>query len=149
MNSQTKTAIGDVVGARRVGREAVTVLDQQRDENGSVIARREQQAHRTQWMVEKATFFSEKARLARRARDRVLDEGAQERSHPSVKPSVSVLEAAAEFAAQRIKRPEDRERFMELLNERLRATEQPTKERRNSRSEPGSRGPTSRDDRVR
>jgi putative DNA primase/helicase len=118
-SSQTKVAVGDVVGARRVGRESVTVLNQQRDAEGRVVSRHEQQAHRNQWVVEKTRFFTERARVARQLRDGQLDARETLRVAPELKDTFTTLHAAAELAAAKIQHPEDREKFMDLLRERL------------------------------
>jgi hypothetical protein len=118
-SSQTKVAVNDMVGARRVGRESVTVLNQQRDIEGRVVSRTEQQAHRNQWVVEKTRYFTERARAARQLRDGQLDARETLRVAPELKDSFTTLHAAAELAAAKIQHPEDREKFMELLRERL------------------------------
>jgi hypothetical protein len=134
-------ALGDVVGVRRIGREAVTVLDQQRDAEGNIVAQRKQQAHRNQWLVEKVSFFTERARLARQTRDRVLEERATTRSDPEIRERSATLQAAADFAAQRIQHPGDREKFMELSRTRLAAAE-PGRDVRNERPSRSREEPT-------
>ena len=112
---QTRPQIGDLVGARRISREAVTVTARQRDRQGRVIAQEERHAHRTRWVIEKVTFFAERARMARRLRDEQADVRASVRAHPELKSTFLTVRAAEEVAARRIANPEDRERFMELV----------------------------------
>lgn len=113
--STTKVAIDDMVGVRRVGRETVTVTERQRDAQGQVVSQSEQLAHRNRWVVEKAGYFAERARLARRVRDEQLDARAMVREHPELKSTFLTVRAAEEFAAQRIADVRDRERFVELV----------------------------------
>lgn len=112
---QTKPQLGDLVGARRIAREAVTVTSRQRDAQGRVIAQEERHAHRTRWVVEKVTFFAERARMARRLRDEQVDAREEVRAHPELKSTFLSVRAAEEFAAKRIANPEDRQRFLDLV----------------------------------
>ncbi len=112
---ETRPKTGDLIGARRVAREAVTVTSRQRDAEGRVISQEERYAHRTLWVVEKVAFFAERARLARRLRDEQLDLRESVRAHPELKSTFLSVRAAEEFAAKRIANPEDRERFLELV----------------------------------
>ncbi|MGO9596233.1 MAG: hypothetical protein ACLQFT_20790 [Steroidobacteraceae bacterium] len=113
---ETRPKIGDLIGARRIAREAVTVTSRQRDAEGRVIAQEERHAHRTRWVVEKVTFFAERARMARRLRDEQADIREAVRAHPELKSTFLSVRAAEEFAAKRIANPEDRERFLELVS---------------------------------
>jgi len=113
---ETRPKIGDLIGARRIAREAVTVTSRQRDAEGLVIAQEERHAHRTRWVVEKVTFFAERARMARRLRDEQADIREAVRAHPELKSTFLSVRAAEEFAAKRIANPEDRERFLELVS---------------------------------
>jgi hypothetical protein len=112
---ETQAKTGDLVGARRIHRESVTVTTRQRDSEGRVIAQQERQAHRTRWVVEKVTFFAQRARLARRLRDEQADVRESVRAHPELKSTFLSVRAAEEFAASRISNSRDRERFLELV----------------------------------
>lgn len=112
---ETRVKAGDLVGARRIGREAVTVSARQRDAEGRVIAQEEHHAHRTRWVVEKVAFFAERARLARRLRDEQTDLREAVRERPELRSTFLSVRAAEEFAARRIADPKDRERFLELV----------------------------------
>jgi hypothetical protein len=112
---ETQPKFGDLVGARRIGREAVTVTNRQRDAQGRVISQEEHHAHRTRWVVEKVTFFAERARLARRLRDEQADVRETVRERPELRSAFLSVRAAEEFAARRITDPKDRERFLELV----------------------------------
>jgi hypothetical protein len=112
---ETRPKVGDLIGARRAAREAVTVTARERDTEGRVIRQEERHAHRTRWVVEKVSFFAERARMARRLRDEQADVRESVRAHPELKSTFLSVRAAEEFAAKRIASPEDRERFLELV----------------------------------
>ena len=114
-DGETQVKPGDLVGARRIGREAVTVTTRSRDSDGRVIAQEEHHAHRTRWVVEKVTFFAERVRLARRLRDEQADLRAAVRERPELRSTFLSVRAAEEFAAKRIADPKDRERFLQLV----------------------------------
>lgn len=115
LESDTKPKTGDLVGARRAAREAVTVMAKERDAEGRVVSQRERHAHRSLWVVEKVGFFAERARMARRVRDEQVDVREAIRAHPELRSAFLSVRAAEEFASQKIHNPADRVRFMELI----------------------------------
>lgn len=119
---ETKPRDGDLIGVRRIGREAVTVTTRQRDAEGRVIAQEEHHAHRTRWVVEKVAFFAERARLARRLRDEQQDTREVLRKRPELRSAFLSVRAAEQFAAQRIRDPKDRERFLGLVKDAMAAS---------------------------
>ena len=120
--SETRPKVGDLVGARRVARRAVTITTRQRDAAGRVTRQEEHHAHRTRWVVEKVKFFAERARLARRVRDEQADVRESLRAHPELKSTFLSLRAAEAFATQRIADPADRARFLELVRNAMTAS---------------------------
>jgi hypothetical protein len=114
-DGETQPKTGDLVGARRIAREAVTLVSRQRDAEGNVVRQDEQHAHRTRWVVEKVTFFAERSRLARQVRDDHIDVRETVRAHPELKSTFLSVRAAEEFARQSIQNPQDRDRFLELV----------------------------------
>ena len=113
--SQTKPKMGELIGARRVGRRAVTITARERDAEGRILRQEEHYAHRTRWVVEKVQFFAERARLARQVRDEQSDVRESVRAHPELKSTFLSLRAAEAFAAERIADPNDRARFLDLV----------------------------------
>jgi hypothetical protein len=107
----TQPKIGDLVGARRVGREPVTVVTR--------TSHSEQQVHRNRWVLEKAGFFAERARLARQVRDAQADTRRTVQSHPELLSTFLTLRGAEELAERRIADPKDRERFVALVREAM------------------------------
>jgi hypothetical protein len=116
---ETKPKAGDLVGVRRTGREAVTLVDRRRDAEGTVVTQSEHHAHRTRWEVEKLQVFSERARRARLARDAHLDTRDAVRDRPELRSTFLSLRAAEQLAAKRITNPQDRERFLEMVREAI------------------------------
>jgi len=120
--SETQPKNGDLVGARRVGRRAVTITARERDAEGRVMRQEEHIAHRTRWVVEKVKFFAERARLARQVRDEQADARESVRAHPELKSTFISLRAAEEFAQQRIVDPAERRRFIEGVRSAMSAS---------------------------
>lgn len=121
-SGETQPKVGDLIGARRAGREAVTVTARHRVSDGRIVTEEAHYAHRTRWIVEKVQFFAERARLARRLRDEQADVRETVRAHPELKSSFLSVRAAQEFAARRIADPRDRERFLSLMREAMAAS---------------------------
>jgi hypothetical protein len=121
-SGETRPKVGDLIGARRAGREAVTVTSRRRATDGRIVTEEAHYAHRTRWIVEKVKFFAERARLARRLRDEQADVRETVRAHPELKSSFLSVRAAQEFAARRIADPKDRERFLILMREAMAAS---------------------------
>jgi hypothetical protein len=114
-DAETRPAVGDLIGARRASREAVTITTRQRDAAGQVVSQAERQTHRTHWVVEKVQFFAERARMARRLRDEQADVRESVRAHPELRSAFLSVRAAEEFASQRIANEVDRAKFLDLV----------------------------------
>lgn len=146
----TKPSIGDLVGARRVARESVTVVDRKRDAAGNVLSQSEHHAHRNRWEVEKLQFFADRARRARLARDVHIDLRDAVRKRPELRSTFLSLRAAEQLAEKRIANPEDRERFLAMVREAITGSirrGEPLPEislRRKDRVDPLSRSPERR-----
>ncbi|HKE94568.1 MAG TPA: hypothetical protein VKB34_09705, partial [Povalibacter sp.] len=108
----------DIVGVRRVASEPVTLVREQRDAQGRVVSPG-QGAHRNRWLVEKAGFLAERARLARRVRDEQVEVRRLVRARPELKSTFLTLRAAQEFAARRIADEPERVRFLALVREAI------------------------------
>jgi hypothetical protein len=109
-SAQTAPKTGDVIGARRVSRQAVSI---------SKSGQPAETKFRTTWEVEKASFFADRARRARLVRDGQTDVRETVRAHPELKSTFLSLRSAEELAAQRIANPADRERFLSLVREAI------------------------------
>ncbi|MGH8236035.1 MAG: hypothetical protein ACREXP_03310 [Steroidobacteraceae bacterium] len=107
----TQPKMGDMVGARRIGREPVSVVSRH--------THSEQLVHRNRWVIEKAEFFAERARMARQVRDAQADTRRAVKSHPELLSTFLTLRGAQEIAERRIADPRDRERFVALVREAM------------------------------
>jgi hypothetical protein len=114
-DAETRPSVGDLIGARRASREAVTITTRRRDAAGQVVSQAERQAHRTHWVVEKVQFFAERARMARRLRDEQADIRESVRAHPELRSAFLSVRAAEEFATKRIANEADRAKFLDLI----------------------------------
>jgi hypothetical protein len=117
LRSATGPRSGDLIGARRIAWEAVTVTG--RRAHGGTASARGLQTHRNRWVVEKIKFFAERAQLARRVRDVQQDARRAVRSHPELASTYLSLRGAEEIAERRIADPKDRERFLALVREAM------------------------------
>jgi hypothetical protein len=120
----TKPQPGDMIGARRTVREAVTLVDRQRDRQGNVKAQSEHHAHRFRWEVEKLQFFADRARRARLARDAQMTTREAVRRQPELRSTFLSLRAAEQLAERRIANPQDREKFLSMVREAMDASTQ-------------------------
>ncbi len=111
--SETQPKVGDLVGARRVGRRAVTITARSRDAEGRILAQNEHHAHRNTWVVEKVQFFAQRARLARQARDEQADVRESVRAHPELRSTFISFRAAEDYAARHYADQDERRRFIE------------------------------------
>ena len=118
-SSATQPKIGELVGARRTAREAVTILARVRDAEGHIVSQSEQLAHRNRWIVEKVQFFAERATMAHRVRENQVDVKQTVRDHPELAATFLTLRGAQEIAERRIADPKDRERFLTLVREAI------------------------------
>ena len=118
-SASTQPKVGELVGARRTGREAVTIVARERDEEGRVVRQSEQLAHRNRWIVEKVQFFAERVQLARRVREGQLDAKQTVKEHPELASTFLTLRGAQQIAERRIADPKDRERFLALVREAI------------------------------
>ncbi len=108
---RTRPNIGEMIGARRVSREPVTVKQ--------AAGHADKHTHRTRWEVEKVQHFAERIRLARQVRDRHTDAREAVRRHPELVSTFLTLRGAEHIAARRIAHPQDRVKFLALVREAM------------------------------
>lgn len=111
----TQPKEGELIGARRQARQAVTLTQRVKDEQGRVVSTSERVAHRSVWQVEKVTYFAERSRLAKKVREDQTYDKATIKQHPELRSSFLSIRAAEEFAKAKIVNPADREKFMVLI----------------------------------
>lgn len=119
--SLSQPAPGDAVGLRSIRQEPVKVKTSQRDGDGKVVGAKDLETHRNRWIVEKQSFFDERAQAARTLRDPNIDAKQGGRRHPELTGSYLQIRAA-ELAAKQLRDPEDQKRFVEKVREALAAS---------------------------
>jgi putative DNA primase/helicase len=115
--SLTQPQIGDEVVLQQTGRDTVTVKRTERDADGN-LKPKDVETHRNRWVIEKSAFFAERAAAAQVFRDATIDPRTAVRDHPELAGTYLNLRAG-ELAAQRLRDPEDRRRFVALLRSAL------------------------------
>jgi putative DNA primase/helicase len=108
--SLTKPEISDEVGLRTVRQDPVNVRTQDRDDAGE-ITERKLETHRNSWIIEKRSFFKERAEAARTLRDTSVDPKQAVRAHPELVGTYLQVHAA-ELAAKQMRDPQDRALFV-------------------------------------
>ena len=115
--SLTQPKVGEEVILQKTGRELVTIKRAERGADGELKAK-DVQTHRNRWVIEKSGFLDERARAAAVVRNDRIDAVSAVRSHPELAGTYLNLKAG-ELAAQRLRDPEDRQRFVALLRNAL------------------------------
>ena len=108
--SLTQPQIGDEIALQKTGREVVTVKRQERDAEGQ-LKERSVETHRNQWVIEKSSFFAERAAAAHVVRDPTIDARFAVRARPELAGTYLNLKAA-ELASRGLRDPEDQRRFV-------------------------------------
>lgn len=117
--SRTKAKIGDEIGVENLGNRPVTVKVRKPGPNGQEIVE-EIETHRNAWSVEKKEFYQQQAAKADALRngDR---EPRQElvKKHPDLADAAVNLWLSEQVAKKKIELPQDQERFVAVVKERL------------------------------
>lgn len=116
--SLTRPQIGDEVGLRAVRRDTVTLREARRDEDDQIVGNRPLTTHRNRWIVEQREFFAERAHAARVVLDPSVAPKAAVQEHPELAGTFLKIRAS-ELAAQAIRDPEDRQRFVATVRKAL------------------------------
>jgi hypothetical protein len=115
--SLTQPELGDEVVLQRVGRDPVTVKRAERNAQGQ-IKHKEVEAYRNRWVLEKREFFEQRTAAARVVRDEAIRAPDAVQQHPELAGTYLNLRAA-ELAAQRLRDPQDRKRFVSQVRTAL------------------------------
>ena len=111
--------VGDRVVVRQTGQDDVTVRTREFDEAGQFLGERDKDARRNRWRIEKEAFVTERARLAATLRDPNVSAERGGREHPQLLGTYFIVKQAEEFAKERFRTREERQRFVEYTRERL------------------------------
>ena len=117
--SLSTPGIGDEIGFRAIGKEAVTVLAAKRDAQGRETGREEIDVHRNQWIVERKSFLDERQNMANLVRDSSISASDAIKLHPELEGSYLQLRMARALAEQQYASSEHREQFVGHLREHL------------------------------
>jgi len=118
-HSLSTPGIGDVVGLRAIGKEAVTVLATKTDTEGRQVGTEPLDTHRNQWIVERKSFLDERRKMAEVLRDTSLSATDAIRRHPELEGSYLQLQMGGALADDRFRSKEQREQFVEHLRAHL------------------------------
>lgn len=115
--SLSRPKMGDDIVLRAVKREPVTVKSRL-SRSDEVDAPQEVAAHRNRWIVEKKEFLEAREKAAQVLRDPSVAPAKGSRDHPELLGAYLQVHAA-ELAAQQIRDPQDREKFVALVRSAL------------------------------
>jgi hypothetical protein len=115
--SLTQPQLGDEVILQRTGRDTVTVKRAERDVQGQ-IKHRDVETYRNRWVLEKREFFEQRTAAAQIVRDETVGPRDAVRQHPELAGTYLNLRAA-DLAAERLRDPEDRRRFVAQVRSAL------------------------------
>lgn len=117
--SRTQAKPGDQVGIENQGSNAVTVKTALRDAGGQIVGEQKVDTHRNRWLIEKSSYFDERAlkaaafRNGERAKQELINE------YPELANAIATMRLGERFAQAQIDLPDDRRRFEAWLRESL------------------------------
>jgi hypothetical protein len=118
-HSLSNPGIGDEVGIRVLGKEAVTVLAAKRDAAGREIGREELDTHKNQWSVERRDFLEQRHDMASVFRDPSISVSEGIKRHSGLEGSYRKLEMGQAHAQEQYSSTLHRTQFVEHLREYL------------------------------
>jgi hypothetical protein len=118
-HSLSNPGIGDEVGIRALGKEAVTVLAAKRDAAGREIGREEIDTHKNQWSVERKDFLEQRHDMATVFRDPSISAIDAIKRHSGLEGSYRTLEMGQAHAQEQYSSTLHRRQFVEHLREYL------------------------------
>lgn len=118
VESSTGVKVGDDVSIENLGSRPVTVKSLRRDADGKAIDERIS-THRNRWLIEKTAYFEQRAERAGAFRNGQAARRELEDRYPDLTGAIIGLWLGEQFAERLIERPEDRERVVALVKERI------------------------------
>jgi hypothetical protein len=118
-HSLSTPGIGDEVGIRAIGKEAVTVRAAKRDASGREIGREELDTHRNQWSVERKEFLDQRQDMATVFRDPSISASEGIKRHPGLEGSYRKLEMGQALADEQYSSKMHRTQFVDHLRAHL------------------------------
>ena len=118
-DSHTQPQPGEAVGVRENGITPMTVVMRERNLKGEVVTVNRVDTPRGHWVIERREWFDERLAAAEALRDARISRREAIRNHPELLGAYWALDSAGKVADARIKNPESRERFVQLVRETL------------------------------
>jgi hypothetical protein len=118
-HSLSNPGIGDEIGIRAIGKEAVTVRAAKRDASGREIGREEIDTHRNQWSVERKEFLDQRQDMAAVFRDPSISASEGIKRHSGLEGSYRKLEMGQVHAEGEYNSTTHRTQFVDHLREYL------------------------------
>jgi putative DNA primase/helicase len=118
-HSLSNPGIGDEIGIRATGKEAVTVRAATRDASGREIGREELDTHRNQWSVERKEFLDQRQDMAAVFRDLSISASEGIKRHAGLEGSYRKLEMGQVHAEEQYNSNTHRTQFIDHLREYL------------------------------
>jgi putative DNA primase/helicase len=118
-HSLSNPGIGNEIGIRAVGKEAVTVWAAKRDARGQEIGREELETHRNQWSVERKEFLDQREDMAAVFRDPSISASEGIKRHAGLEGSYRKLEMGQVHAQEQYNSATHRTQFVDHLREYL------------------------------
>lgn len=119
VESRSDVRIGDQVTVENRGSQPVKVKVPQRDADGAWIADQTVTTHRNSWRIETTRWHAEQAERAEALRNGEAAKREIVLRFPDMTNAVVGLWLGEQFADRRIEKPEDRERVVDLIKERI------------------------------
>lgn len=117
--SRTRVQPGDEVVVQNLGARPVTLKVPVRDPAGKTVDHKLIETHRNQWLVEKPSYLAERAQAAAAVRNPQQTPADVARQHPGFRQAATGLWLGQQFAEQKLEQPEDRQRLLVRLRERI------------------------------
>jgi len=117
--SLSTPGIGDEIGLRALGQEAVTVLAAKRDADGNEMGREELHTHRNQWSIERKAFLDQRQQMAEVFRDPSVTATEGVKRHPELEGSYLQLQMGQAMAEEKGTGKHHREQFVDHLRAHL------------------------------
>lgn len=118
-HSLSTPGIGEEIGLRAIGKDAVTVLTPERDAQGQEIGLKPLDTHRNQWIVERKSFLDERRKMSDVLRDPEISASDAVKRHPELEGSYLQLQMGRALADKQYGSKAQREQFVEHLRAHL------------------------------
>lgn len=118
-HSLSNPGIGDEIGIRAIGKEAVTVQAVKRDASGREIGWEKLDTHRNQWTVERKEFLDQRQDMAAVFRDPSIGASEGIKRHAGLEGSYRKLEMGQVHAQEQYNSNTHRTQFVDHLREYL------------------------------